>query len=77
MSDEKPTRDEIVQNLTQGDRNIVADAHDIYEVNHNNIEVKHNARDGEVIIQLTGEHGWKMDADGEVKEHIDDEARRM
>jgi|AntRauTorcE11898_2_1112593.scaffolds.fasta_scaffold16060_4 hypothetical protein len=77
MSEEKPSMDEIVEGLQTGDRNIVAEAEEIYETNHNNVEVRHAAADGEVVVQLSAEFAWELD--GEDRDTIlpDEEAERI
>jgi hypothetical protein len=77
MTDEELTREEIVEALQTGDRNIVRDAAEIYETNHNNIEVRHDAADGEVVVQLTSVFAWELDGAGEDWMLPDEEAERI
>jgi hypothetical protein len=73
-----PSRDEIIRDLRHCHRHIIDDADEIYETNHNNIEVRHTAAVGEVIIQLSSKFAWKMNESNEVDEMLsDDEARRI
>jgi len=63
--DEQLTRDEMLEAIRHGNRRILDDADDVYETGGNCIEVRHEARDGEVIVQLDPLHAWKLDEDGE------------
>lgn len=63
--EELPTKKEIREKIYHGNRDILGEADEIESVAGDRIEVFHEARDGEVIIQLEPEYVWLLDEDGE------------
>lgn len=60
-AEEMSSREEVLETLQKDDRDIVEDADRLDQVNWNCIEARHEADDGEVIVQLMPHVAWELD----------------